>query len=380
MKALQSLAAGFALSAILVGAAQAASLFGSDGLNPAFCKEKAIRQTVVYIDDTMMAEGKTDWATKISSKLKATLVPGEPVTVVRLSPASGQSSELWTGCWPAYSAARREEIAKQNHWLEKDPIAQLADQQTFFMRDFGSALTKIYLDGKRPEAEVKVDASKPPQKQLLRAIASDEGRFSNSPITIRAVIYSDMMENSDLGSVYVPLPNPVPKYAEKLGSRLRRGVFYAFGVASDVVGNQSALEEAKSFWSASIKALSASVGGFGADLNVSNNIPVKATEFNLSMTFDGQDLDGKMLLLIDQDGTLVDSWLTFSRLSITGITGTYKCQSDLCKLDANTNTGIVTDSPSEIVTLSGKQPDLAGHIGIKGTKTFFDIKASAPNT
>jgi len=365
---------------VLASAPASASLFGSDGLDPAFCKEKAIRQTVVYIDDTMMVSGKSDWAIKISSKLKATLVPGEPVTVVKLSPTSGQSTELWSGCWPAYSPERQAEITKQTHFFEKDPLDQIKAQQTYFMRDFGSALTKIYTEGMRPEAEVKINATKPPQKQLLRAIASDEGRFSNSQITIRAVVYSDMMENSDLGSAYQPLPTPMPKYADKLGSHLRRGVFYAFGVASDVVGNQSAMEGAKTFWAAAIKSLSASVGGFGADLNVSNNIPVKATEFNMSMNFDGQDLDGKMLLLTDRDGTLVDSWVSFTRLSITGITGTYKCQGDACKLDAATNTGIVTDSPSEVIILSGKVPDLDGHLGIKGTKTFYDIKASAPNT
>src|ERR1035437_2539902 len=74
-----------------------AQLFGPHGLDPSFCKMKTFRQTVIYIDDTMMVEGKTDWARKISGKLKTTLTPGEPVIVVRLSPIRGLSAEIWSG-------------------------------------------------------------------------------------------------------------------------------------------------------------------------------------------------------------------------------------------------------------------------------------------
>jgi hypothetical protein len=85
----------------------AASLFGSEGLDAAWCEKPNPRQTVVYIDDMMMAEGRTDWASKLSTKLRATLAPGERVTVVRLSPRSGQSKEMWAGCWPGLTEADR---------------------------------------------------------------------------------------------------------------------------------------------------------------------------------------------------------------------------------------------------------------------------------
>ena len=71
-----------------------AALFGAEGLDPSFCQRPSLRQTVVYVDDMMMAEGKTDWAMKLATKLKATLAPGERVTVVRLSPGNGRSSEV----------------------------------------------------------------------------------------------------------------------------------------------------------------------------------------------------------------------------------------------------------------------------------------------
>src|SRR3954470_14147701 len=92
---------------LLAAPSTAASLFGSEGLDPTWCEKPNARQTVVYIDDMMMVEGRTDWASKLATKLRATLAPGERVTVVRLSPRSGQSKEMWAGCWPGLTEADR---------------------------------------------------------------------------------------------------------------------------------------------------------------------------------------------------------------------------------------------------------------------------------
>jgi hypothetical protein len=355
-----------------------ANLFGTTGLDPAFCQLKTVRKTVVYIDDSVMIEGRTEWATKISDKLRATLTSGEPVSVVRLSPSTGQSTELWSGCWPNYTDEQRADIAKQSYIFSKSPLDGLSDQQTFFMSGFGSALTKIYLDAKRPEGDVRINVAKPPQKQLLRAIATDDGRFSNTPLTTRAIVYSDMLENSDLGSVYKAVPDPFPDFADKLGSHLRRSVFYVFGVASDVSGGQSLQETAKGFWALSLRSMSGVVGGFGSDLNLSNDLPVKSYSFETELDFNGEKLNGKMSLLVDSDGMLVDSWIGFSRLSISGLTGSFKCVPTNCKLDANTTSAFITKNiSSERILMSGKSTTISGQIGVPNSKEFFTVTASS---
>ena len=93
---------------LLTTSAASAQLFGTDSLDPKFCQNNAYRQTVVYVDDMMMIDGRTEWATKLADKLRATLAPGERTTVVRMSPAEGASKELWSGCWPAYTEARTQ--------------------------------------------------------------------------------------------------------------------------------------------------------------------------------------------------------------------------------------------------------------------------------
>ena len=287
-----------------------AALFGAEGLDPAFCKTAAARQTVLYVDDMMMTEGKTDWATKLSTKLRATLAPGERVTVVRLSPAAGRSAEIWSGCWPAYTAAERARIAGQSYLFSRSPLDALEDQQNFFLRDLSGALGAIYTEAKRPADAVWIDAANPPGKEIIRALASDEGRFAHSQITIRAILYSDMAENSDLGSVFRPLTSPPENYGRKLGTYLRRSVFYAYGLGEDVRDDPGELGDARAFWTQALRSMNASVGGLGADLNMANAVPVTASAYNVILSHDGQELDGRLALMADADS--VRLWIAGS--------------------------------------------------------------------
>lgn len=361
--------------------APAWALFDNYGLDATFCQQPTVRSTVIYIDDMMMADSQSEWALKLGVKLRATLTPGERVSVVRLSPASGQSKEYWSGCWPDYPAARKAALAKETYILQQNPSDKIADQQKYFLRDFGAALTRIYLESKRPANEVRVAADNPPQKQILRALASDEGRFSNSATTIRAIVYSDMAENSDLGSVFQPAKEP-PAYGQKLGSYLRRGVFYDYGMGEDVRGDPAFLETARAFWNGALRSMAATVIGLGADLNVPNTLPLRAYSWPVTLLFDGQPLDGRLSLLVGEGGNLVDSWLGVSRLGSAAISGTFRCasgQDSACRLEAETSAGIATNAPSELLSLSGSARSLGGKLGIRGQNTTFSIKTEQPD-
>ena len=357
-----------------------AQLFGTETLDQSFCQKPNHRQTVVYIDDMMMIDGRTEWATKLSDKLRATLAPGERVTVVRLSPGTGSSQELWSGCWPAFSDAEVARIKQERYWISRNPLDQLGDQQKFFLQGFGSALTKIYAEGKRPVAQVRFSASNAPTKQIIRAIASDEGRFANSKLTIRAIVYSDLAENSDLGSASRPGPGQPVNYGQRLGTYLRRSVFYAFGVGEDVTDVAGFGEQARSFWTGALRSMAATVAGMGSDLNVPNVLPIRSSVFPIDLAMDGQNLEGRLSLLTNDQGDLVDSWIGISRLNSAALTGTYRCRpanpEPTCRLDAVTSSGMTTREPSESLILSGtERAGLAGLLGVKGTKAMFDIVA-----
>ena len=350
------------------------ALFDNYGLDTSYCQQPTVRTTVVYIDDMMMADGRTDWALKLGTKLRATLTPGERVSVVRLSPAEGQSKEYWSGCWPDYPAAKKVALAKETYILRQNPVDEIADQKKYFLRDFGAALTQIYLDAKRPADQVRIAADTPPRKQILRALASDEGRFADSAKTIRAIIYSDLAENSDLGSAFHPPADP-PAFGQRLGSYLRRGVFYDYGMGEDVRGDPAFPEQARGFWTGALRSMAATVAGLGGDLNVPNTLPVRSYAWPVSLTFDQQPLDGRLSLLVGEDGNLVDSWLGISRLGSAVLNGTFRCAGNgNCRLDAETMGGIATNAPAETLVLKGSATALTGRLGVPGQSTSFALK------
>lgn len=359
--------------------AQQKYMFGANDLDPSWCETAAPRQTVVYIDDTLMVDGKTEWADQLSTKLRATLAPGERVTLVELSPRSGESHELWSGCWPAFTKAQKGQQSQGfslQRWFSESPTARVQEQQRFFTRDLGEGLGKIYTTGKRPPSAVRTDPAAPPQKNIIRAIASDQARFTQSRTIMRAIIYSDMAENSDLGSVFKVGSGPPPNYGQQLGTYFRRTVFYAYGADEDVANDPGLLEQSRDFWIAALGSMRAAVGGFGVDLNVPNSTPSAAYDFDVVLSRGGQDLDGQMSLMVDSYGTLIDSLLEVYRLTTASLNGSFRCDSstDTCKLSATTTNGIATLEPSETVSLSGNAGSvLVGELGAKGA--VFPIKA-----
>lgn len=370
-------------TALSAGPALARTIFGNYELDPSWCRQPVVRQTAVYIDDTMMVDGEVAWATKLDLKLKATLAPGERVSVVRLSPGSGQSHEYWSGCWPGLSdaahAAQRSPGLLDNvaQMFSKSQDAEIADQRKYFLRDFGAALTRLYTEAKRP-APRPIDTAAPATKQILRALASDYGRFLHSTQTVRAIVYSDFAENSDLGSAFRPVGKQDLNYGQKLGTYLHRGVFYGFGEGEDVTGDPGFGETARAFWIAALRSLQGTVAGIGPDLNLGDALPLRSYEYGVTLDFDGEQLDGRLSLLTGRDGTLVDSWLGIMRLGSAALTGSFRCATN-CRLEAATLGHLVTDdAPSEALLLTGTQGALAGTLGVAGRDTLRSIKANQP--
>ena len=101
--------------------------------------------------------------------------------------------------------------------------------------------------------------------------------------------------------------------------------------------------------------MSATIGGLGSDLNLPNALPLTAREFSIDLKENDQPLSGKLSLLVDADGGLVDSWIGISRLSSAAITGTIQCETNgdgTCTINATTSHGILSDSPSEVLDVT----------------------------
>jgi hypothetical protein len=173
-------------------------------------------------------------------------------------------------------------------------------------------------------------------------------------------------------------------FGKKLGTYLRRSVFYVYGMGEDVANSVGMLEQTKKFWTNALQSMNGSIGGLGTDLNVQNAVPVIEHAYAINLRRDGQDLDGRMSLLVDADGNLVDSWLQVTRLSIVGLTGTLRCEGGMespnCRLTAKTTAGLVTQSAEEDVGLSASEGGgMNGQIGVKSALMYPITATRAEN-
>jgi hypothetical protein len=354
--------------------AQGAQLFGSTGLDPSFCQQKTFRQTVVYVDVLTLQQGQTAWAVDLEGKLKATLTPGERVTVVELLPTNGTSQQIWSQCYPDYSPEMKAQIAKKTYFFSGNPLNSLTTQQGFFMNGFGSALTKIFADAAKVSHSLNDDATQPRSAEIIEALASDGARFSQSPDTVRAIVYSNLAQNSSLGNVFAKISPPPDDFGQKLGTYFRHGIFYFFGVGTSIINDETYLADSKVFWTSAMTSMDSPVEGFGSDLNIPNEVPIASYQYDLHLNFNGTPLTGKASFLVDADGNLIDSWVGISRLTIVGVSGTFICSGSNntnCTLTATTNGGLTTKSATEDLVMNGDDTSsLKGTDGVQGAVTF----------
>ncbi len=323
------------------------------------CAAHAPRQSVVYVDDTDMIKSDTIWILTLAFKLTASMMPGEKLAIVQMSPSQGTSKQIWQGCWPKSSANGGNSI-------------DVLKQQIAFSQQVNDSVTKILNATGRTLQDSMIDGQKPPQKQIIKSLVSDIDRYQKtSQPTVRAIIYSDMAENSDLGSAFSQSTNDV--FVNKLGVYFVHGVFYAFGLGKTVYNVQDYNVNAIRFWNNAFKAMSGITESISPDFDIPQVVPQNGSYFDVNLQYEGEQLSGKMALLIDKDGNLIDSWIGISHLTGAGLRGTLLCLKEgTCKLTAKTNGGLVGYGDHEnLEMLVNVNATLSGFISVDKPNQFY---------
>lgn len=319
------------------------------------------RQTLVYIDQSMMKEGDTSWADRIDAKLASTLMPAESVTVMRMDADSGVVEEVWSGYWPDYTASEKEKFRKEQSgvagFFSKDPLKELPEEQQFFRNLLGGALGNIYKYG--------LGTGRSRSKKVMLALASDEDRFNKPGMVTRVIIYSDMKSTPQ---------------KHKLSLDFGYSVFYVFGVDAEQTQH-------KAEWDKRFLDAHGLVAAFGSDLGMASGAPVSVKRYDLEFTTTKNDYLGDMVLLVTEDGKLQDSYAAIrstSRPIASLIKGSCKFTGDTTKVNAETRIGLATYEDHEQIELSGHGV-LNGFIGHpeykleNGNPAAFTLKATPVN-
>jgi len=346
------------------------AIFGADEFNiEKFCEAKSPRQTLIYVDEKILIKEETQWAKDLLAKLSTNLVPSERVTLVRLAPETGETHDLWKGCYPDYNQTEFAKVKQENGgFFGNDPVKQLKHQQAFFRKQLGDALGKLLNQSGRNRSEVQIDINHPPKKQIIRALSNDGARFDSSHGAVRAIIYSDMVENSDLGS---SIKSKADSAAVNSALDFKNAVIYVYGAGSTLSGQGAITDGIKSYWEKLINSSEGHLSGFGANLTVTSSAPVSLQAYAVEILID-KDKDirsGKMQLFIDNEGHLQDSFIsvTNKRQSLLQ-EGAFNCQEARCTLSAHVPTSLITAQGVAEIKLNGPLDTLRGTIQIPEAK------------
>jgi hypothetical protein len=375
----RSLTIVLCLLMVISGYPVEAGMFGpSDQDYSKFCQIKSPRQTVVLIDDQLMVEGQLQWGESLRSILRGSLMPSEPLTVIQLKTVSGAAEQVWSGCYPDYSGAEKIAKDKKASILDKPWRKILESQQAAFGRDFGSALGKVLTDGKRSAGEVSIDIASPPKKQLLRALKDAAVKFDKGRGHLREIIYSDMLENSDLANSLKPNPDhqAVIKMVRDVGLNFQQAVVYIYGVGSTFSGEGQDSKVFGKFWGEVLDASVSHVAGFGSDLAITAGVPSGTAKYEFTVKVLEESRHGSMLIFHDNDGRMLDSVAVAGATQRSLLTeGTYTCSSDnKCTLEAKLPRGLVTTNDQndpalmETVKMTGSREKMTGKIGVIDAK------------
>ncbi|WP_374632254.1 hypothetical protein [Ferrovibrio sp.] len=351
--------------------------FGASKLNiQGFCDKPAERQTVLYVDDTILSKSDARWFETLDARLRSTLLPHETVTLVRLSPAQGRSKELWRGCWPDFTAEERQQIERgqggMSSWFTSNPVKNLPDMQAVFRQQLQAAMGQIFTDAARES--ILIDPARPPERSYLRALASDGGRFGRNPIHARVILYADLLETSEYTSVFkqqdaAQWRQQAEAIAPKLGIDFGRASLHAFGIGSSLRQPGALPENAIRFWRAFIQTANGNPGFLGADLAIPAKRPDSMAIYEIETAVNKRNLDGRILLFADRDGVLHDSYAFLRGQFSAPLHGSFLCNpAGQCRLEAKVGAMFLFSTEGESFDLKGDRNGLSGTLGHRGDK------------
>ena len=350
---------------ILVGGPAAAQLIRDPNIGK-FCEQPSIRQTVVYIDRQVVVRGETGWARQLRARM-TDLAPRERVEIVSLSSATGAAERRWRGCWPDYDAAEKERIKDEDCGLFGCPLDDLEDQQALFRRQMALALNGILADG-RPSSQVQVDLEAPPRKSIAETLALDRGRFDIAEGPIRVILYSDMLENGEAGAVAEAEDGPAlaQDLAEQFDLELSRANFYVYGVNSTFArqdGSMTLARRLEAFWRVFLRRSGGYLASYGSDLQLRGKPPRRLTVYRVSLEHPTAGrLLGRLRVLADSDGRLLQSWFGLDNYGAVPISGVATC-AESCSVQAKLLDDYYAFQKDDRIELQGAPEQMSGTIG-----------------
>ncbi len=371
------------ISAILTSLLLLPSLAQADGLLrttnlKSYCAQQGVqRQTVIYLDQGIIAKTDSNWYRDIINKTK--FFPGERLQVVTIKDGGGVVEEAWDSCYPAYTEAeykKRKANEGFGSLLTGGVDDKLKGDLKSFNKWFKQALAHP-LAQTRHESTPNYSAGKFPQKKLVEALYYDSARMDLTNAVSRVIIFSDMMENSDLLQHDDFEPSKAADAAAKrFPTFLNHASIYVYGI--NYTNNQTRLNnQLEAFWKRYLLQSGAHVKNYSTQLVLpKKNQLFTAQSYTGHLTqSDGRKLSTSMRLAYTPDRKLIHSVFTIGDYYMP-ISGDFYCSGANCELTAAvTYSNFDAFRKGDALQLSGSLKALAGKVGAKDD-SVIDEKGS----
>lgn len=298
-----------------------------------YCKNAAPRQTIIYVDQSSVLPGDKKWAEQIINKVK--LIPHERLTILKMDVQQGSVSELFSSCFPKFTAEEIESTKNQEGLISKLLGSSLDDvkkDRQLFLKARNFALSKIIIESKDQPKPVAQE-TKLPNKSIAEALFYDEKRFDLQNGIPRIIIYSDMMQSSPNIS---PSENELSRKKIKEKARafptgFNMAEVHVFGVGTTMKLGTSIQQKFEGFWRSYLEFNGAYLEQYSNNLTIPEQQIEEIDYWQGAIVLNDLHLETFIRFMTNKRGKLINSWLDIPQLGFIPISGKKSCNETYTK-------------------------------------------------
>lgn len=363
---------------LLPAIANADGLLRTTNLDKYCQNDPGDRQTVIYLDQNIIASKDPNWYKDLINKVEYR--PGEKVQFVNINSGGSTVELIWETCHPSVSPERLKKMKASEGFgaLFTGGIADnLANDNKFFDKQVVRALSHP-VKRTRHESAPSFSAASFPTKKLVEAIYYDSKRLNVDDVFTRVIMFSDMIENSELFDLKSFDPNKAAKaVAKRYPLFLNYASFQVYGI--NYTNRETKINEnIRDFWSQYLLMSGAYVEQYGAQLAVEEDTKNwKFYKYKGHVNVGGVKGASAFRMVIGDDGKIRHGWLEIAHMYLP-MSGEVKCSGKNCNIDAEVLASSNRDAfkKNDILRLSGTLSNFKGKVGGKD-ETVIDAQGNA---
>jgi hypothetical protein len=325
------------------------------------------RQTIIYLDQNIIASKDPNWYKDLINKVEYRA--GEKIQIVNINDGGSTVELIWETCHPSVTEQRLKELKDSEGvgaLFTGGVVDNLASDKKFFDRQFVRALSHP-VSKTRHETAPTYDKASFPVKKLVEAIYYDSKRVDVDDVFSRVIIFSDMIENSELFDLATFDPiSAADTVSKRYPMFLNYASFQIYGI--NYTNRETRINEnVRDFWNQYLLLSGAYVEQYGAQLAIGEETSDwQFYKYKGHVNVSNVKGAASYRMIVGDDGKIHHGWLEIADMFLP-MTGEVSCSGQNCKIDAKVlnSANKVAFRSNDVLRLKGTMLKLNGTVGGK---------------